>query len=146
MASPIRPLDTGSGSSLIKRLFMVLGVVVLGLIVFSSCTARVDAAHVGIRVKLAGSSRGVDDIPTESGWVFYNPLTEQLVMFPTSVQNVVWSKDAHEGAQHDESITFSSQEGVNINADVGLSFHIERSLAPHLYVRFRKNDLIDLAN
>ena len=54
------------------------------------------------------------------------------------MQNVVWTKDAHEGTSTDESITFSSQEGVNINADIGLSFHIEPSLAPHLYLRFRK--------
>ena len=31
----------------------------------------------------------------------------------------------------DESITFSSQEGVNVNADIGLSFHIDPLLAPH---------------
>src|SRR5262249_10331960 len=69
-----------------------------------------------------------------------------LVMFPTSVQNVVWTKDTHEGSPHDESITFSSKDGININADVDLSFHIEPSLAPHLYLRFRKNDLLELAN
>ena len=53
---------------------------------------------------------------------------------------------AHEGRTVDESITFSSQEGVNINADIGLSFHIEPSLAPHLYLRFRQPDLMLLAD
>jgi hypothetical protein len=62
------------------------------------------------------------------------------------VQNVVWTKDAHEGSTHDESITFSSQEGVNINSDIGLGFHIEPKMAPHLYLRYRKNDLLDLAD
>lgn len=132
--------------SFFRRLALAITLAVIAVIVFSSCAARVDAGHVGIRVKLAGSSRGVDDIPVVTGWVFYNPLTEQLVMFPTSVQNVVWTREAHEGAGHDESITFSSQEGVNINADIGLSFHIEPSMAPHLYLRFRKSDLMDLAN
>src|SRR3954463_9071009 len=144
MASPLRSGD--SVASLIKRLIIAVALILGALVVTSSCTARVDAGHVGIRVKLAGSSRGVDDIPVVTGWVFYNPLTEQLIMFPTSVQNVVWTRDAHEGNSHDESITFSSAEGVNINADVGLSFHIEPSLAPHLYLRFRKNDLIELSN
>jgi regulator of protease activity HflC (stomatin/prohibitin superfamily) len=132
--------------SFLLRIFGGIGLIIVLIILFSSCAARVDAGHVGIRVKLAGSSRGVDDIPIVTGWVFYNPLTEQLVMFPTSVQNVIWTKDPHEGNAHDESITFSSQEGVNINADVGLSFHIEPSKAPHLYLRFRKSDLVDLAN
>jgi regulator of protease activity HflC (stomatin/prohibitin superfamily) len=107
---------------------------------------RVDAAHVGIRVKLAGSARGVQDIPVVTGWVLYNPLTEQIVSFPTSVQNVVWTASQHEGRSADESITFSSSEGVNVNADIGLSFHIEPSLSPHLYLRFRQPDLLILAD
>jgi regulator of protease activity HflC (stomatin/prohibitin superfamily) len=147
MATPLRPFRGDDGaSSLIRRLVTIVALLIGAAFVFSSCSARVDAGHVGIRVKLAGSSRGVDDIPVVTGWVFYNALTEQLIMFPTSVQNIVWTRDAHEGSPHDESITFSSQEGVNINADVGLSFHIEPSLAPHLYLRFRKNDLFELAN
>jgi len=107
---------------------------------------RVDAGHVGIKVRLAGSDRGVQDMPVVTGWVFYNPLTEQIVMFPTSVQNVVWTQSAHEGKAFDESITFSSSEGVNINADIGLSFHIDPGLAPRLYSRFRLNDLPVLAD
>jgi len=85
-------------------------------------------------------------MPVVTGWVVYNPVTEQIVIFPTSVQNVVWSANPHEGRPIDESITFSSEEGVNINADVGLSFHIEPSLAPRLYGRFRQNDMLALAD
>ncbi len=123
-----------------------MGEVVGAGLLLSSCATRIDAGHVGVRVKLAGSSRGVDDIPTVTGWVFFNPLTEQIIIFPTSVINIVWTKDPHEGNAHDESITFSSAEGASINADIGLSFHIEPQKAPHLYLRFRKNDLHDLAN
>jgi regulator of protease activity HflC (stomatin/prohibitin superfamily) len=35
---------------------------------------------------------------------------------------------------------------VNINADVGLSFHIDPALAPKLYGRFRQNDMLALAD
>jgi regulator of protease activity HflC (stomatin/prohibitin superfamily) len=143
MASPLRQ---DVGRSLLGRLIFAVAIIVGAIMLFSSCVARVDAGHVGIRVKLAGSSRGVDDIPVVTGWVFYNPLTEQLVMFPTSVQSIVWTKDPHEGSPHDESITFSSAEGANINADIGFSFHIEPTMAPRLYLRFRKNDLQELAN
>src|SRR5205814_2348566 len=99
-----------------------------------------------IRVRLAGSDRGVQDMPVVMGWVFYNPLTEQIVIFPTSVQNIVWTQSANEGRTVDESITFSSSEGVNANADIGLSFHIEPTLAPKLYSRFRLNDMLLLAD
>src|SRR5580658_4132156 len=129
------------------RSLVILVVLASGALLFGcQMTTRVDAGHVGIRVKLAGSDRGVQDMPVVTGWVFYNPLVEQIVLFPTSVQNVVWTQSAHEGRAFDESITFSSSEGVNINADVALSFHIEPSLAPKLYGRFRLNDMERLAD
>jgi regulator of protease activity HflC (stomatin/prohibitin superfamily) len=138
--------DPSAAARSAKRLLTFCGV--LALLWFAGCemTTRVDAGHVGIRVKLAGSDRGVQDMPVVTGWVFYNPISEQIVIFPTSVQNVVWSSNPHEGRPVDESITFSSSEGVNVNADVGLSFHIEPSLAPKLYGRFRQNDMMALAD
>jgi regulator of protease activity HflC (stomatin/prohibitin superfamily) len=127
---------------------LVLGVALLlgfGLLLNATLT-RIDAGHVGIKVNLAGSARGVQDIPVVTGWVFFNPLTEQIVAFPISVQNVVWTASANEGRPVDESITFSSQEGVNVNSDIGLSFHIDSVKAPHLYVRFRQPDVMVLAD
>jgi regulator of protease activity HflC (stomatin/prohibitin superfamily) len=142
----IPSVDSGSAARAFRSLF-ILVVVVSGVVLFGcQMTTRVDAGHVGIRVKLAGSDRGVQDMPVVTGWVFYNPLVEQIVLFPTSVQNVVWSQSPHEGKAFDESITFSSSEGVNVNADVGLAFHIEPGLAPKLYGRFRLNDMERLAD
>jgi regulator of protease activity HflC (stomatin/prohibitin superfamily) len=139
-------MDSGAAVRSAKRIggLLVLGVVLL----FIGCqtTTRVDAGHVGIRVRLAGSDRGIQDMPVVTGWVFFNPLTEQIVLFPTSVQNVVWTASANEGRAVDESITFSSAEGVNMSADIGLSFHIEPTLAPRLYGRFRLNDLSILSD
>lgn len=112
---------------------------------YASCT-RVDVGHVGIRVHLAGSERGVEDAPIVTGWVMYNPATEEIIEFPTNVQNVVWTADLHEGSPTDESITFASREGVSVNADVGLAFHIDRTMAPRLYSRFRERDISVLAH
>lgn len=129
-----------------RRIAIAAVVLVVLWVVGCSTSTRIDAGHVGVRIKLAGSARGVQDAEIAVGWVFYNPLTEQVIQFPTSVQNIVWTASAHEGQPMDESITFSSGEGVNINADLGLSFHIDPSMAPKLYGRFRQNDLSILAN
>ncbi len=115
----------------------VIALAVLGFVLSQSLT-RIDAAHVGIRVKLAGSARGVQDIPVVTGWVLFNPLTEQIISFPTNVISTVWTASPNEGRTVDESITFSSQEGVNINSDIGLAFHIDPAKAPHLYLRFHE--------
>lgn len=135
---------------------LILGTVVfLVVIIFCSCTmTRIDTGHVGVKVKLAGSDRGVQDMQLKTGWVWYNPLTEQVIEFPVSVQNIILTKDPHEGNDEkdgkgshgiDESLTFSSVEGVNVNADIGFSFHIDPSQAPKLYSRFRQNDMRALA-
>jgi regulator of protease activity HflC (stomatin/prohibitin superfamily) len=138
--------DSAGAARSIRRLLVVALVVIGVFYIGCSTTTRVDAGHVGIRVKLAGSDRGVQDMPIVTGWVVFNPLTEQIILFPTSVQNVVWAQSAHEGKAYDESITFSSSEGVNVNADIGLSFHIDPTLAPKLYGRFRLNDLEKLSD
>ena len=139
----IRPLPSGRT---LRRVAIAASVVILAIFLANACLTRIDASHVGIKVNLAGSSRGVQDMPIVSGWVLFDPLTEQIVAFPTSVQNLVWTKSPDEGRPIDESITFSSQEGVNVNADIGLSFHIDPVKAPHLYLRFRQNDLLQLAD
>jgi regulator of protease activity HflC (stomatin/prohibitin superfamily) len=145
MARPANFDAAGVARSL--RQVLLTAAILIAVVYLGCATAtRVDAGHVGIRVKLAGSDRGVQDMPVVTGWVFFNPLTEQIVLFPTSVQNVVWTQSAHEGKAFDESITFSSSEGVNASADIGLSFHIEPALAPKLYGRFRLNDLEKLSD
>ena len=135
--------DADSAARAAKRLLLGAGVLLLVVFLGCSTTTRVDAGHVGIRVKLAGSDRGVQDMPVVTGWVFYNPLTEQIVIFPTSVQNVVWTASRRtRGARSTSRSPSRSNEGVNVNADIGLSFHIEPSLAPKLYRRFRQNDML----
>src|ERR1700685_4166689 len=102
--------DTARFNQKMRR-YAVLGVVLV-VILFAGCSSstRIDAGHVGIRVRLAGSDRGVQEMEVKTGWVAYNPALEQIIIFPTSVQNVIWTASPHEGKPIDESITFSSQE------------------------------------
>lgn len=129
--------------------FRPAGFLLLFLMLFgvgaTSCT-RVDVGHVGIQVSLAGSSRGVQNAPIVTGWVFYNPVTEDVIEFPTSIQNRIWGVSRTEGAPRDESITFASREGVSVNADVAIAYHIEGSKAPRLYARFRQADITVLTD
>jgi regulator of protease activity HflC (stomatin/prohibitin superfamily) len=142
-SSDSRPLSSPRAiGGLVVAAFVLIGLIIFGA---SSCT-RVEPGHVGIRIRLAGSQRGVQNAPIVTGWVVYNPLTEQVIEFPTNVQNIVWTRDVNEGSPVDESITFASSEGVTINADVGLAFHIDGEKAPKLYARFRERDVLVLAH
>lgn len=75
------------------RKFPIKGtLIILGGLVFSIIQPfsldRVDAGHVGIKVKLTGNSRGVSNYEYKTGWVLYNTWIEQLYEFPTFQQHI----------------------------------------------------------
>jgi regulator of protease activity HflC (stomatin/prohibitin superfamily) len=133
-------------SGLVKWAIALFVVFVFAAIAFSNTLTRVEVGNVGLRVNLAGATRGVEDVPMVTGWVWFNPFTEQIVEFPTRVLSVTWTRDVNEGSPADESITFASAEGLTINADVGFAFHIEPEMAPRLYARFRQANITILAH
>lgn len=97
--------------------------------------------YVGLKVNMVGSDRGVEDIPLVTGWVFYNPLTESVLEYPTFVQTAQWTRSATEGSPNNEEISFNSKEGLLMTADISLSYQLEAEKVPHFYVKFRSDDL-----
>jgi len=119
---------------------MKSGLIVVAALLLGGCTT-IPPGSVGIVVNQYGSNRGVSDYTTTTGRVFYNPISTSVVEYPTNVQTIQWTKDVHEGAPQDESITFTTKESVSINADVSLSYQLETSKVPSFYVKFRNDDL-----
>jgi regulator of protease activity HflC (stomatin/prohibitin superfamily) len=102
---------------------------------------RIDAGHVGIEINLAGSQRGPSDIPIRTGWVFYSPLRSQIIQFPTYVQTVKWTRNPNEGHPVNEEMGFNSKEGMEILADVSLSYAIDGNKVRDFFVKYRISDL-----
>lgn len=112
----------------------------IGLIVLTGCT-RVGPGHVGIVVSMAGSNKGVADIPTTTGWVFYNPMGTDVLEYPTYVQSAVWTKNAQEGKPINEEISFTTGDQMQVYADISLAYQLNPTKVPHFYVKFRSDDL-----
>jgi len=126
------------------RLLAIGVAVVLGLVFFFNTIAhvtRIEAGYVGVEVNLAGTQRGAADIPVRTGWVFYSPLRTQIIEFPTFVQTVKWTRDLSEGRPLNEEMGFNSKEGMQIFADVSLSYAIDAAKVPEFYVKYRVNEL-----
>jgi regulator of protease activity HflC (stomatin/prohibitin superfamily) len=117
----------------IFRIFVLFSI----LCMMQACVERVDVGNVGIKVNLSGDQRGAQDAPVVSGWVWYMPGSSDVIEFPASMQSVTWSQSPHEGRSVDESITFTSAEGVTVNADVGFAYHINANRVGRIYTRFR---------
>ena len=114
-----------------KYLAIILAVFGLGLI--TGCN-RIEPGYVGIKVNQAGSAKGVEDYPVQTGWVFYNFLTEKVYEYPVFQQNVTWTKDG----PVNEEISFNCKGGSGINADVSMSGKFKEEKIPYIFVKFRK--------
>lgn len=121
--------------------FLIIAVSALAL---AACS-KVPAGNVGVKVYLLGSSKGVDSEELGPGryWIGIN---EDLFLFPTFTQNYVWTAGNDPGSEGDESISFQTTEGLTVNADVGISYHVDPTKVNVLFQRFRKgiDEITDL--
>lgn len=99
--------------------------------------SRIEPGWVGIKVNQAGSDKGVEDYPLQTGYVFYFPLTTRIYEYPTFQQNVVWGASGHEGNGGDESISFNCKGGAAITADVSMSGKFKTEKIPYIFTKFR---------
>jgi regulator of protease activity HflC (stomatin/prohibitin superfamily) len=137
------PFEMKQNGPLIRIAAIVVGAVILLLIlsVFLVRVTRIEAGHVGVEINLAGRQRGASEIPVRTGWVFYSPISTQIIEFPTYVQTVKWTRDTNEGHPVNEEMGFNSKEGMEILVDVSLSYAIEASKVPDFYVKYRVSDM-----
>ncbi len=103
---------------------------------FVACS-KVPAGHAGVKVYLLGGSKGVDHEILGPGryWIGWN---ENLFLFPLYQQNYTWTKSTTEGKAEDESITFQTKEGLDVNADVGVTYHVDNTKVSELFQKYRE--------
>lgn len=128
-----------------KQKYLVIALALAGFI--GGCTT-IPPGSVGIVVNKWGQNRGVQDYTTTTGFVTYNPVSTDIVEFPTSAQTIKWTQNPKEGGLNDkggngedESITFVTSKGTAINSDVSLTFQFDPKLIPTFYVKFRSDNI-----
>ena len=97
----------------------------------------VPAGNVGVKVNMLGGDKGVDTEVLGVGryWIGMN---EELYVFPTFMQNYVWTKDPAEGSPNDESISFQTADGMTANADIGISYSIDPEKVSIIFQTYRR--------
>jgi regulator of protease activity HflC (stomatin/prohibitin superfamily) len=97
----------------------------------------VPAGNVGIKVNLLGSDKGVESEVLGVGryWLGWN---EDLYVFPTFMQNYVWTAGVDEGSPNDESISFQTADGMTANADIGISYSIDPNKVALIFQTYRR--------
>src|SRR5262245_51046685 len=121
----------GRGLGFLGKGLGAIILLLLVIVVLASSCVRIAPGHVGVKVSLAGSSRGVEDTPTATGWVFYNPVLTRVYEYPTFVQIAKWTKDLNEGRPVNEEITFTNKDNMLIAADISIGYSLQADKVPH---------------
>lgn len=118
----------------IKKMIKNIGARIIGfllvVVLFAACE-RIDAGHVGVKVNLYGSQKGVDGITEVTGMVFYNPFTTKIYEFPTFVQ--------HKEYTGEESFTINSKDGSEFRVAPILNYQVVTEKVPFIFGKYRKS-------
>lgn len=122
---------------------MAAVILIVLLASFGCSGTTIQPGYVGIVVNQWGTNRGVQDLTLKTGRIYYNPWSEQVIEYPTFMQTVSWTASTHEGNPYDESITFTTDKGTKVNADISLSYQLAEAAVPAFYTTFRHGDIKD---
>lgn len=125
-------------SAISKVVAASVGVLMLVLLVVAvTARVKVPAGYGGVVYNLYGGEKGVTGETVGPGkyWLSWN---EELYLLPTFTQNYVWTAGEDETSPTDESITFQDREGIQINADVGISYAVQPDKIDVIFQKYRK--------
>jgi regulator of protease activity HflC (stomatin/prohibitin superfamily) len=117
-----------------NRILVVLGLVVLLVVGVFSCE-RIDAGHVGVKVNLYGSGKGVSDITECTGLVFYNPMSTKIYEFPTFIQH----KEYKKSEDGDNSFIVNSKDGSEFSVSPIMNYSVQRDKVPAIFAKYRRS-------
>jgi hypothetical protein len=128
-----------------KRILVAVGVVLFLIFGVFSCKIA-DSAEVALVVDQIGTNKGVPNIEMASGFIWYFPPTQDVFMYPTSVQHKVWSASLDEDSPTDEHIDVTSADGATFGLDVSINLQLQRARASELFIKYRvgMEDLINI--
>ena len=125
---------------------IITAAIIGAFFVFVGCE-RIDAGHVGIKVKMAGSDQGVQGVTAVTGWCFYSRLTESIYEFPTYVQHKEYAinKDERGEIINDESFIVNSKDGSEFHVSPILNYSVKPDKVPEVFAKYRR-PLSDIEN
>lgn len=117
---------------------IIIGSIAFAIFIFwMACFKLISPGYTGIIVNLFGDEKGTSPKELGVGMHWISPW-KTVYEFPMFEQNHVWDGD--------KSFTFQTGEGLRVNADIGLSYHLEPGKIHTLFAKYRRgmDEITDL--
>jgi regulator of protease activity HflC (stomatin/prohibitin superfamily) len=115
----------------------------LSVMLLAACS-KVPAGNVGVKFQMYGDDKGsLQELPPGRYWVGWG---YEMYTFPTFTQTYTFTRSPAEGRPVDESISFQTAQGLTVNADVGITYHIDPAKVTLIFQKYRKgiDEITDL--
>jgi regulator of protease activity HflC (stomatin/prohibitin superfamily) len=120
-----------------KNYITLLFIALFGIILTGCGYERIDAGHTGIKVKLYGTEKGVQDVTQVTGAIWYWPFSTNIYEVPTFVQNVVYQKSQDRDEENQE-FRVTTKNGLVVKFDVSMNYRTPDSAVVRIFKKYRK--------
>lgn len=114
-----------------KTIISIIIAFLLGIFMTIASCNRINAGHVGVKVKLTGSDKGVQDVTEVTGWVFVNPLAYEVYEFPTFIQ--------HKEYAGENSFVVNSKDGSEFHVSPVINYNIQPEKVVYIFQKYRRS-------
>jgi regulator of protease activity HflC (stomatin/prohibitin superfamily) len=113
------------------KFYLIVVVLIFASFFLMSSCERIDAGHVGVKVDMYGSGKGVNDVTECTGVVFYNPITTKIYEFPTFIQ--------HKEYKEENSFVVNSKDGSEFSVSPIMNYSVQREKVPTIFAKYRRS-------
>ncbi|RYX99700.1 prohibitin family protein [bacterium] len=119
-----------------KQIIGIIFVVGLVIFVLKNSFIYISPGNVGILINMMTGN--IADKPLDSGFKFKLVGYQDIIEYPIFMQTIVLSKASEDNSNYNQEINVNSVEGQPISCDISLSFELDPSKVPNLYLTFRR--------
>ena len=121
----------------VRVIGVIFGIAFLIFLSIAGCN-RIDAGHVGIKVNLYGTDKGVSDITEVTGMVWYNKWYTEVYEVPTYVQNAVYTHDEVDESEDNEEFRVTTKDGMVARFDLSMNYLTPEGRVVGIFRKYRK--------
>ena len=116
--------------SSLKRFAIPLGCLIAAMLIFINCCTTIDSGSVGIRFYKWSSDSGKQGgvIGTCKGWVWYNPITQNVFQYPIYVQRKTY-----------EPFSVNAKDASIFTMDPTIAYRLDPDKSVQVFVKYRKS-------
>jgi regulator of protease activity HflC (stomatin/prohibitin superfamily) len=109
--------------------FLLIVTSTIWVVFLVSSFYQIKPGEVGVVVNMLGDEKGVETNEKTVG-IHFVPPWKDLYIFPIYEQNHQWTGN--------DSFTFQTSEGLTVNADIGITYHLHPTRIHELFARYRR--------